>query len=67
MIHTKKWFINQVKRMVYRDPDSCKCATCAEVIKKGLIIRNKQHAEYLYLIQCDFAAEGVNLNYRDKP
>jgi len=65
IIHTKKWFLNRVGKRIFRDKHIC-CPKCDEVTKNGLIISSKQHAEYLYLVQNEFGAEGTHLNYRDK-
>ena len=65
IFHTKRWFLNRVGKRIYRDWRKC-CAVCDEVAKNGLIIHNKQHAEYLYMCQNDFAVEKIYLNYRDK-
>ena len=65
MAHTKKWFLNRLKKRIYRNHHKC-CPTCDEIAEKGLIVRNKQHADYLHSIECDFEADGVILNYRDK-
>ena len=62
---TLRWFTNRIGKKIYRDHHKC-CGHCDEVVKNGLIVSDKQHAEYLYLNQNDFAAEGVYLNYRDK-
>ena len=63
---SKTWFIKNIGQRIYRDKTSCNCRNCEDVYKNGLVIRDKNHAEYLYTIQCDFKAEGVKLNYRDE-
>jgi len=65
MAHTKKWFLNRIGKRIYRNYHKC-CPACDEIAKNGLIIHDKQHADYLHLIECDFKADGVILNYRDK-
>jgi len=62
--HTEKWFHNRIGKRVYRNWHKC-CNQCDDIAKNGLIIRNKQHATYLYDIQNDFGNEGTILNYRD--
>ncbi len=59
-MRTLKWFTNRVKKRVYRNDCDCGCTTCSANTKKGLVIRNKKHAEYLYNIQFE-----LNLLYRD--
>ena len=61
-----KWFTSRVGKRIFRDADDCTCSTCKEIVKKGLVIRDKDHARYMYDIQNDFGAEGSELNYRDE-
>lgn len=65
-IKSKEWFVENIGERVYRDSDDCECATCRDVVKNGLIIANEEHVEYLYMIQGDYFAEGIFLNYRNK-
>lgn len=62
---TLEWFKERIGKRIYRDPDSCECATCKEVVENGLVIINEQHANYVYDTQNDFAACGTFLNYRE--
>lgn len=62
----KKWFIERIGKKIYRNKDNCKCKTCAIIVEFGLTISDKEHADYLYTLQNDFFAEGLDLNYRDK-
>jgi len=55
-----QWFINRIGKKIYRDSDNCECSTCKEVVKNGLIIHDKNHAEYLHMVH----SEGID--YRDK-
>jgi len=64
-LHSLKWFENRISRRIFRDPSSCTCAHCAEVVKNGLIVADKQHAHYLWITALDYAHEGTYLNYRD--
>ena len=64
-LHTLKDFEENVGKVVFRDNNKCSCATCADVLKNGLTIIDLEHARYLYDTQCDFAVEGLELNYRD--
>lgn len=69
-LHTKHWFINRIGKRIFRDYIDC-CKGCDEITKNGLIIHDKQHAEYLYTVQNDFIvgddfSKGTFLNYRDK-
>ena len=60
-MHKKIWFINRINKKIYRDRTSCRCAVCEDVVKNGIVIRDKEQAEYLYLVQCEMGIE-----YRDK-
>ncbi len=62
---TQKWFTDRIGKRIYRDDQGCKCETCADVLKNGLIILGQEHAEHLYYTDSDFAYEGVESNYRD--
>ncbi len=65
-LHSRKWFKKRIGKRIYRDSSTCTCNHCKNVEENGLIIHDKIHAGYLYCTQCDFASEGVFLNYRDK-
>lgn len=56
---TLQWFINRIGKRIYRDDDNCSCTTCNEVVKNGLIVIDKNHAEYLFMVN----SEGIE--YRD--
>lgn len=56
-----EWFKTRVGKRVYRDKVSCRCATCNEIEKKGIVILNKTHAVYLTDISFELGIE-----YRDK-
>ena len=59
-MHTLQWFINRIGKIVYRDKLTCKCSTCKSVEKDGVLIHDKNHAEYLYMVSCD-----MDIGYRD--
>ncbi|MFZ5365418.1 MAG: hypothetical protein ACOZBH_04465 [Patescibacteria group bacterium] len=65
-IHTKKWFIRRIGKRVFRDADGCECDLCRNVVENGIIINDKQHADYMYEMQWECANLGTYLNYRDK-
>ena len=66
MAKTLQWFLNRIGKTVYRDKSTCTCESCLNALTEGLIIRNEQHAKYLYMIENGFEAEGRILNYRDE-
>lgn len=61
--HTLKWFLNRLGKTVYRDDVSCPCPTCKKGTTDGIVIGDKQHAEYLHLIE---TSHDMGVNYRDK-
>lgn len=63
-LHDKQWFLDRVNKTIIRDDNKC-CRTCEHIGKNGLKIRDKNHAEYIYEMQNDFANGGHYLNYRD--
>jgi hypothetical protein len=60
MTHDKQWFIDRIGKRIYREKNVCNCEVCITVHKEGLIITDKQHANYLYDCQ------EMNLIYYDK-
>lgn len=63
---TKEWFIERIGKTVFRDAKGKCCNRCDQINEQGLVISNEQHASYLALIDSDYAAEGIYLNYRDE-
>lgn len=64
----KQWFIDRIGKRVYRNSTHCnndKCIPCKNVYKNGIVITDKQHATYLYDIECDYNREGKPLRYFD--
>lgn len=66
MAQSKQWFIDQIGKTVFRDPSPFYSEYEQEVFENGVEIRSVEQAIYMFDIQNDFAAEGVNLNYRDE-
>lgn len=62
MKHTKKWFINRIGKRIYRNATTCTCETCRRVYEKGLIVADKFHCDYLFMVQYD-----LDIDYQDKP
>ncbi len=60
-----QWFKDRIGKVVYRDYNKCDCKDCEYILENGKLIRDEQDAEYLYMIQNDFAEE-IFLNYRDE-
>jgi len=61
-----QWFKNKINHVIYRDDNKCPCKDCKIITKKGLVVFDMQHAEYLFEIQNDLGVEGIRLNYRSK-
>lgn len=63
-LKTKEDFISAVGLRVFRDNSLCLCPSCEDVFKNGIVVKDEQHAQYLFDIQNEFAAEGIHLNFR---
>jgi hypothetical protein len=61
-----KWFLERIGKRIYRDSDGCHCRTCNDIVRKGLVIADKNHAQYLAEVDAEFAESGTHLNYKDK-
>jgi len=63
--HTQQWFYNRIKKRIYRLTDfNCnegRCRVCKEVFEKGLVMKNKMQARYVYEAQNE-----LHLEYADK-
>ena len=66
MAHNKQWFLKRIGERIYRDDQDCPCDTCKRILEEGLVIEDRQHAEYLWAVDNDFESEGINSNYRDE-
>lgn len=56
----ESWFQERIGKIVYRDQISCPCLTCKQGTENGILIHDKQHANYLYLCQNE-----MDIEYRD--
>ena len=56
-----EFFIAHIGKKLYRDSNGCTCPDCREILKNGLTVSDRNHAEYLYMIQGD-----CGMIYRDK-
>ena len=67
-LKNKQWFLDRIGKRIFRSETGnvCGCLDCKKVLGKGLLIRDKDHAEYIYNVQVDFAENGDYLNYRDE-
>jgi hypothetical protein len=61
----EQWFIDRIGKTVYRNKTSCDCSICTKNYKNGLIIKDKDHAIYLYDCECEYNIEGNPLKYFD--
>lgn len=43
-----KWFKDRVGKTIYRDKITCPCLWCFQAFCNGLIITDKDHAQYLF-------------------
>lgn len=49
--HNLEWFIDNIGNVLERTEGTCKCIDCKEVEKNGIVVRDKQYAEYLFDVQ----------------
>ena len=59
--HNLKWFQNRIGKRVFRNDVKCPCRTCNDVNHGGIIIKDRNHAEYLLMVQTD-----LDLYYYEK-
>ena len=62
MKHTLQWFKNRIGKRIYRLTFTNCCESCSETYKKGVVISDVTHADYVYTCQNE-----MNLEYDDKP
>ena len=62
---TKSWFINRIGKIIHREWYKC-CQGCDHAYQNGLKVQNKLHAEYLAMIDSEFANDGIYISYSDK-
>ncbi len=61
--HKLQWFMERIGKRIYRRvrKDKC-CAHCQKVVDEGLVLADRQHADYVYSCQNE-----MGLKYSDKP
>jgi hypothetical protein len=62
---TLEYFISKIGQTIFRDDNGCPCKDCKEILEKGLVVRDEEHARYIFEMQNDLGVEGIELNYRD--
>ena len=65
----KKWFLDKVGKVIYRDKSFCDCAVCKRVEDNGVFVSDSSHA--LYLLDIESISNDPNesnhpIKYRDK-
>ena len=61
----KKWFLDRVGKKVYRTKTPCDCEPCTRCFYEGLIIADKDHAQYVFDIKSEYNNDGANVAYFD--
>ena len=51
------WFTERIGKKIFRVKNPCPCTICQMVIIHGLIISDKQHAQYLFDVQNELGIE----------
>lgn len=57
-------FKANIGKRLYRDNSLCLCPSCEDVFKNGVVVKDEEHAQYLFDIENEFGAEGIHLNFR---
>lgn len=60
MKHQLRWFENRIGKVVYGNDVICPRKTCKDITHGGLKIADKQHAQYLHMLQY-----YLDVDYRD--
>jgi len=70
----ENWFLDRVGKRVYqtRGFATCKCDACVYEDNQGVVILDKEHAEYLYDMEIDYNTDRFPLSkhpikYFDSP
>lgn len=58
----KQWFLDRVGKRVFRAPVHCKCKSCEDGHLNGILISDKDHADYLHCCEGE-----LGIRYSDKP
>lgn len=58
-LHPLPWFTGRIGKKIYRDTVDCKCSGCTDGTENGILVHDKDHAEYLYNVQLD-----MDIRYR---
>lgn len=61
----QEWFTSHIGKRIYRNSTTCKCGICVAVGKRGLLIHDEMHAEYLHDIEGGYTHDGFPLQYFD--
>jgi hypothetical protein len=56
-----QWFLDRIGKVVYRDENGCKCLVCKDSVNNGVLILDKDYADYLYCVEAE-----TDIIYRDK-
>lgn len=60
--HTLRFFLNRIGKRIYRGEVSCPCTTCKRGTEYGVVVGDKQHANYLFMVEND---PDMDIIYRD--
>lgn len=48
-----QWFIERIGSTLYRTQTECDCESCTNVYKNGVKVSDRDHAIYLFDIECE--------------
>lgn len=50
---TINWFYKRIGKRIYRRKNTCPCKSCLDTMENGVLIIDKEHAEYLHMVDCE--------------
>jgi hypothetical protein len=57
LVNSLDWFTERIGKKIFRVKNVCPCDTCQMILKNGLTISDKNHAQYLFDVQNELGIE----------
>lgn len=61
----EQWLMDRIGRIVYRPKTNCTCDICNQVYLHGVMIADKDHAQYLSEMEIEYTLDGTPMEYFD--
>lgn len=58
MTERQKWFRDRIGKRVYRRAITGCCSVCDHGNKEGVLIHDRQHADYLHMVESESHLDG---------